>query len=328
MNDREVAELMRRLEIDIAVDLNGLTDGSRPNIFAQRPAPVQVNYLGYAGTLGQDYCDYIVADRFVIPEESRRDYAEHVVHLPDCFMVNDCGRPISERTPSRMEAGLPDTGFVFCSFNNAFKITPDVFAVWMRLLEQVEGSVLWLSWTSAVAMANLRREAAARGVDPDRMIFAPRLQLNEDHLARQRLADLFLDTLYYNAHATAADALWGGLPVLTCSGASFASRVAGSLLQTVGLPELITRSVADYEALALTLARDPARLGALRQKLARNRDVCPLFDTDRFTRHLEAAYTTMWERTRHGEAHRSFAVSPLTEVREEKDSSPARLVHG
>ena len=311
MNDREVAKLIRELEVDIAVDLNGFTDGSRPDVFAYKPAPAQVSYLGYAGTLGQDYCDYIIADRFVIPEDARAHYAEKVVYLPGSFMVNDSGRRISERTPSRAEAGLPDEGLVFCCFNNAYKITPDVFDIWMRLLIQVDGSVLWLSSSNAHAPRNLRREAEKRGVAGDRLVFAPRVPLNEDHLARVRLADLFLDTLYYNAHTTAADALWAGVPVLTCPGATFASRVAGSLLTAVGLPELIAGSLAEYEGLALQLARDPARLAGLRQTLARHRETFPLFDTDQFTRHLEAAFTTMWERVERAEPPESFTVTPV-----------------
>jgi len=308
MSDLGVARLVRELEIDIAVDLNGHTEGSRPNVFAWRPAPVQVNYLGYAATLGAPAWDYIVADRFVIAESEHGHYDEKVVYLPGSFMVNDSGRNISARTPSRAEAGLPENGFVFCCFNNSFKITPDVFDVWMRLLGGVAGSVLWLSASNATAVVNLRREAERRGVAPDRLIFAPRVPLNEDHLARLRLADLFVDTLYYNAHATAADALWAGVPVLTCPGATFASRVAGSLLGAVGLPELVTNSLEGYEALALRLARDPVCLAALRQQLARNRDLAPLFDTDRFTRNIEAAYTTMCERAERGESPRSFAV--------------------
>lgn len=314
MTDRKVAELIRDLEVDIAVDLNGYTDGSRPDVFAHKAAPVQVNYLGYAGTLGQDYCDYIIADRFVIPEESRAHYAEQVVYLPDSFMVQDSGRRISERTPSRAEAGLPEAGFVFCGFNNTYKITPDLFDVWMRLLRQIEGSVLWLSTLNAHAPRNLRREAEARGITADRLVFAPRVERNEDHLARIGLADLFVDTLYYNAHTTAADALWAGLPVLTCPGKTFASRVAGSLLHGVGLPELIAGSRAEYEGLALALARDPQRLAALRQKLAQNRNTYPLFDTGRFTRHMEAAYIGMWERAEQGERPQSFAVDRNTRV--------------
>jgi predicted O-linked N-acetylglucosamine transferase (SPINDLY family) len=308
MSDSDIARLVRELEIDIAVDLNGYTEGCRPHVFAQRPAPVQVNYLGFAATLGPPHWDYIVADRFVVPERDRAHYAEQVVYLPDCFMANDDGRKISPRTPSRAEAGLPENGFVFCCFNNSFKISPHVFDVWMRLLAGVEGSVLWLSATHASAMEHLAWEAEQRGIAARRLIFAARVPLNEDHLARVRLADLFVDTLYYNAHTTAADALWAGVPVLTCAGSTFASRVAGSLLGAVGLPELIAGSLAEYEALALALARDPARLTALRAKLAHNRDVFPLFDTARFTRHIEAAYTTMWERVQRGEPPQSFAV--------------------
>jgi predicted O-linked N-acetylglucosamine transferase (SPINDLY family) len=308
MSDREVAALVRELEIDIAVDLNGYTEGCRPQVFALRPAPVHVNYLGFAGTLGNANWDYIIADDFVVPEHSHACYAENVVSLPDCFMANDCGRRISTRTPARSDAGLPDMGFVFCCFNNSFKITPDVFDVWMRLLARVPGSVLWLSAANASAVANLRGEAERRGIAAERLVFAQRVPLNEDHLARLRLADLFLDTLPYNAHTTAADALWAGVPVLTSPGETFASRVAGSLLTTIGLPELITRSLAEYETLALRLAHDPGQLAALRQKLARNRDVFPLFDTSQFTRYIEAAYATMWERTQRGEPPESFAV--------------------
>jgi predicted O-linked N-acetylglucosamine transferase (SPINDLY family) len=315
MSDPEIAALIRDLEIDIAVDLNGFTEGGRANVFGRRAAPVQVSYLGYAGTLGRPFWDYVVADRFVVPPDDHAHYAERVVYLPDCFMVNDAGRKIAPRTPSRAEAGLPARGVVFCCFNNSFKITPDVFDVWMRLLDAVPDSVLWLSAANPAAVANLRRAAERRGVAPDRLIFAPRVPLNEDHLARLRLADLFLDTFHYNAHATAADALWAGVPVLTCPGSTFASRVAGSLLGAVGLPELIAASPADYEALALRFARDPAWLAALRQKLAHNRDRYPLFDTDRFARHIEAAYTIMWQRAERGDPPQSFAVDPIVQAR-------------
>jgi protein O-GlcNAc transferase len=312
MSDLEVARRLREMEIDIAVDLNGFTDGCRPAVFARRPVPVQVNYLGYAGTLGQVSWDYIIADRFVIPEDARGDFAEQVAYLPDTFMATDRARKIAADTPSRGEVGLPERGVVFCCFNNSFKITPDLFDVWTRLLRAVEGSVLWLSAANASAPDNLRREAERRGVSAERLIFAPKTRLNEDHLARLRLADLFLDTLYYNAHATACDALWAGLPVLTCAGSTFASRVAGSLLSAVGLPELITCSLAEYEALALKLARDPALLGSIREKLARNRETYPLFDTARFTRHIEAAYIGMWERSQRGEPPLAFDVAPMS----------------
>jgi predicted O-linked N-acetylglucosamine transferase (SPINDLY family) len=311
MSDQQVAGLLRDLEVDIAIDLSGFTNGLRPGLFAQRSAPVQVNYLGYAGTLGQDYWDYIIADRFVIPEESHKHYAEKVVYLPDTFMVTDSGRGISRQVPSRAQAGLPENGIVFGCFNNTYKLTPDVFDVWMRLLREVGGSALWLSKGSVVAQGNLRREAEKRGVAGERLVFASRVVGIENHLARLGLADLFLDTLYYNAHATAADALRAGVPVLTCPGATFASRVAGSLVSAVGMPELIAATLADYEALALRLARDPERLAALRQKLARNLQSFPLFDTERFTRHIEAAYTAMWQRAERGERPQSFAVAPI-----------------
>ncbi len=309
-SDREVAQRLRELEIDIAVDLKGFTHDSRPGILSRRPSPVQVSYLGYPGTLGAPYIDYVVADGVVIPEGEERHYAEQVVRLPDSYQVNDRQRRIAGQTPTRGEAGLPEGGVVFCSFNNNYKITPEVFGVWMGLLRQVEGSVLWLLEGNAVAPGNLRREAQARGIAPERLVFAPRTGLAE-HLARHRLADLFLDTLPYNAHTTASDALWAGLPVVTCQGRTFAGRVAGSLLTAVGLPELITRDLGEYEALALRLAREPEALSAVKAKLARNRDSCPLFDVERFRRHLEAAYETMWGRAQRGEAPAGFAVAPL-----------------
>jgi protein O-GlcNAc transferase len=314
-SDQAIIELVGSLQVDIAVDLKGFTQDARIGIFAKHPAPIQVNYLGYAGTLGQTCWDYIIADRFVIPEGVRHNYAEHVVYLPETFMVTDQARNISERTPSRQDEGLPESGRVFCCFNNSFKITPDVFGVWMRLLQKIDGSVLWLSSTSTSGANNLRLEAQARGVSPDRLIFAPKTRLIEDHLSRQRLADLFLDTPYYNAHAMAADALWAGVPVLTCSGLTFSSRVAGSLLKAVGLPELITHSIADYESLALELGRDPGLLASIRQKLACHRETYPLFNTARYTRHMEAAYAKMWERLQRGERPESFEISPLEHSR-------------
>ncbi len=310
-SDRDVVQLMRELEIDIAIDLNGYTQGARPGIFARRPAPVLVNYLGFCATLGAGHADYILADRTVIPLEQRPFYAERIVYLPDCFLPHDAGRQIADATPSRREAGLPESGFVFCSFNNNLKINPPVFDVWMRLLARIEGSVLWLRQDSDAAVGNLRREAQARGVDPDRIVFAPRVPSMADHLARHRLAGLFLDTLPFNAHTTASDALWAGLPVLTCRGTSFASRVAVSLLVGLGLPELITDTLDDYEALALHLARDEAKLAAMREKLAQSRATSPVFDTGRICRHLESAYETMWARHERGERPESFAVAPI-----------------
>jgi len=233
------------------------------------------------------------------------------VHLPDSYQVNDRKRVIAERTPTRTEAGLPEQGFVFCSFNNNWKITPEVFDVWMRLLREVEGSVLWLLRDNPGAEQNLRNEAQQRGVDPARLIFADRA-LPADHLARQRLADLFLDTLPCNAHTTASDALWAGLPVLTCLGEAFAGRVAASLLHAAGAADMVTSSLEEYGALALKLAREPARLADIRARIARNRDTCPLFDTVRLARHIEAAYMTMWERWQRGEPPASFAVPALS----------------
>jgi predicted O-linked N-acetylglucosamine transferase (SPINDLY family) len=301
---------MRRFEVDIAVDLNGFTQGSRINILARRPAPIQVSYLGYPGTMGASYIDYLIADRVVVPDDRHHAFSEKVVRLPDSYQVNDVNRRIAAITPSRSDAGLPQGGFVFCCFNSNFKITPDIFDVWMRLLREVEGSVLWLLEGNSSAPDNLRREAGLRGVAAERLIFAPHIK-TEEHLARHRLADLFLDTLYYNAHTTASDALWAGLPVVTCVGATFAGRVAGSLLTAIGLPELITHSPDEYEALALKLARAPALLAALRQKLACHRETYPLFNTERFTRHIEAAYAEMWERCQRGEPPQSFAVVPI-----------------
>jgi protein O-GlcNAc transferase len=306
--DREVASMLRELEIDIAVDLHGFTKGSRAGIFAQRPAPVQVNYLGYPGTMGAPYMDYIIADRWVIPEEHRRWYTEKVVYMPDSYQVNDSRRRIAERTPTRLEAGLPESGFVFCCFNSSYKIAPWLFDIWMRLLQRSDGSVLWLLEDNPTASRNLRREAEQRGISPERLIFARRVKL-EDHLARHCLADLFLDTLPCNAHTTASDALWAGLPVLTQLGDTFAGRVAASLLAAAGLPELITRSRQEYEEQALKLAADGDLLAGLKARLGRKRATHPLFDTKRYCRHIEAAYLTMWERAQRGEPAVSFSIS-------------------
>lgn len=312
-SDVQIAAFMRQAEIDIAVDLKGYTSHARPGIFAFRPAPVQVNYLGFPATMGAEFIDYIVADRFTIPEADEPFFSEKVARLPDSYQPNDRTRGIAAKPPIRAGMGLPETGFVFCCFNNSFKIQPRVFDVWMRLLRQIEGSVLWLLADNSSAIANLKREAASRGVDPDRLVFAPRAGL-EEHLARHRLADLFLDTLPYNAHTTASDSLWTGLPVLTCMGSTFAGRVAASVLNAAGLPELVTSTLDEYEALALALAREPVRLAGIRANLAANRDTCPLFDVERFTRHLESAYTAMWERAERGEKATPFDV-PAVESR-------------
>jgi protein O-GlcNAc transferase len=306
-SDQEIAALIRRSEIDIAVDLMGFTKDHRLGVLARRAAPVQVNYLGYPGTTGAPYMDYILADATVIPEDHDAFYAERVVRLPGTYQINDNRRAINQRTPTRAECGLPQSGFVFCCFNNPQKIMPEIFDIWMRLLRATEGSVLWLFAGNAKAAANLRLEAQKRGVAPERLIFAPKASV-ADHLARHRLADLCLDTLPYNAHTTASDALWAGLPVLTCLGKAFAGRVAASLLKAIDLDELITRSLTEYEALALRLARDPAYLAALKDTLKRNRDTYPLFDTQSATRHIEAAYLTMAEIARRNERPRSLNV--------------------
>ena len=308
LSDFEIASRLKLMEVDIAVDLMGFTEGCRPGIFKLRPGPVQVNYLGFPGTLGTDFHDYIIADRTIIPEEDQRYYAENVVYLPS-VMPRDTARG-SGIVPRRDEAGLPEQGFVFASFNNTYKINPLMFDIWMRLLSAVPDSVLWMPQFNSTARGNLVREAASRGIEAARLLFAPFLAAPEDHFARLSLADLFLDTLPYNAHSTASDALWAGVPVLTCLGETLAGRVAASLLHAVGLPELVGKSLDEYEAMALTLARNPDRLLALRAKLKNNRQTRHLFDMSRFTRNLETAFATMCKRQRLGEEPATFAVEP------------------
>jgi predicted O-linked N-acetylglucosamine transferase (SPINDLY family) len=306
----EAAQRIYEDGVDILVDLKGYTTGARSAIPALRPAPVQVSYLGYPGTMGAAFIDYLVTDRFVTPPERAYFYAEKLVYMPECYQVNDRKRPIARRTPPRSELGLPAEGFVFCCFNNPYKIMPPIFERWVRLLAAVPGSALWLLESNRAMAGNLRREAAVRGLDRGRLVFAPRVPIDE-HLARFRAADLFLDTLPYNAHTTASDALWAGLPVLTCAGETFASRVAGSLLKAVGLPELITASLDDYEAAALRLAENRSELAGLRARLAANRLEAPLFDSERFTRHLETAYRMMWQTYLEGRAPTMIEVPPL-----------------
>ena len=308
-SDRRAAELIQADAVDILIDLTGYTAHGRTAVLAHRPAPVQASYIGYSGTMGADFIDYILVDRFLVPPDQQRFFSERLVHLPDCYLCTDDRREIPERTPTRAESGLPEADFVFCCFNNAFKITPAFFDVWMRLLRAVPGSVLWLLDANPLARANSAREATARGVTPERLVFAPRRPVAE-HLARHRLADLFLDTLPYNAHVTTSDALWAGLPVVTCAGNTFAGRVAGSLLRAIGLEELVTTSLDEYEALALRLAGDPDLLRQLRTRLEQNRQTQPLFDTARITRHLEAAYQQMLETWKAGRPPTAFAVSP------------------
>jgi protein O-GlcNAc transferase len=312
-SDRDVAALINDMGTDIAVDRSGYTVNARPAIFAARPAPIQVNYIGFPGTLGADFYDYVIGDATVLPFDQQPFYSESIVHLPDCYLTNDSRRALAVPGPTREGAGLPSDGFVFCCFNNCYKITPEIFDVWMRLLKQVTGSVLWLYADRGSAEANLRREAAARGIDPARVVFARRVPQRE-HLARHGLADLFLDTLPYNAHTTASDALWTGLPVVTCLGKSFAGRVAATLLRAAGMPDLVTSDLGAYERLALRLASEPALLGELRQRLQRNRLSQPLFDTDRYRRSLEAAYIAMWERWQRGDGAVSFAVQGVNSL--------------
>ena len=314
MTDAEAVKLIRAEEIDILVNLNGYFGEPRMGIFAQRAAPIQVNYLGFPATLGAPYMDYILADEVVIPEEERQYYDEKIVYLPGCYQANDRKRFIDGTVPSRAAMGLPDKAFVFCNFNQSYKLTPSTFASWMRILKEVEGSVLWLLNSKPPFAENLSQVAQRHGVAPGRLVFAPSLPL-EKHLARLNLADLFLDSLPYNAHTTASDALWAGLPLLTCRGTTFPGRVAASLLAAVGMPELITEAQDAYEALAIRLGRDIGAISGLKQKLAHNRLACPLFDTDLFRRNIEAAYTTMCDVATRGEAPRSFAVnSALQEI--------------
>jgi protein O-GlcNAc transferase len=311
MSDAEIAEMLLETEVDIAVDLMGPTQGARPAVFSCRPAPIQLIYLGYSGSSGAPYIDYVLADRIVVPDSEQKLYRENVVYLPDSFMGPDSKRAISPDTPSRTEEGLPESGFVWSTYSNSYKVSPQVFDVWMYLLRKIDGSVLWLSQYGAQAMDNLRREAHLRGVGPERLVFARRVTHNHDHLARLRLADLFLDTAPLGAHSTVCDSLWAGTPVLTCTGATFGGRVATSLLSAIGLTELIADGLSEYEERALRLARNPQLLATLRAKLVDHRDSFPLFDTKRFTRHVEAAYTAMWERFMQGQAPAPISVPAM-----------------
>jgi len=307
--DEEAADLVRGLNCHIAVDLKGYTTDSRIGILAQRPAPIQASYLGYPGTSGADFVDYIIADRIVLPLDQQEFYSEKIVHLPDSYQVNDRKRPVAP-PPTRGELALPEGALVFCCFNNSWKLNRRMFVIWMRLLSAVPGSVLWLFEPNATVAANLRREAGALGIEGDRLVLAPPVDLPQ-HLARIALADLFLDTLPYNAHTTASDALWMGVPVITCVGTTFAGRVAASLLHAAGLGELATATLEDYESLARKLATEAGIRQAVRAKLHGLKPVCPLFDTDRFRRGLETAYATMWDTWQRGEPPRSFSVDPV-----------------
>ena len=293
LSDRAAAEKIREAGIDILVDLKGYTKGTRAGILALRPAPVQASFLGYPGTSGAAFVDWLIADPVIVPPEHRQFYSEKLALLPHCYQPNDGQRPIAE-PPSRTECGLPEDAFVFCCFNSSYKITADYFEIWLRLLGGVPGSVLWLFASNPWAEFNLRNRAVAAGIGADRLVFAHDLPLAR-HLARYRLADLFLDTLPYTGHTTVSDALWTGLPAITCAGTTFAGLVAASLLTAVGLPELIAPDAAGYEAMAERLARDPGELARLRATLAANRATAPLFDSARYTRDLETLYLRMVE---------------------------------
>jgi predicted O-linked N-acetylglucosamine transferase (SPINDLY family) len=309
MSDEAAAQTIADWGAHIAVDLTGFASASRTRILAYRPAPVQVSYLGFAGSMGTPIFDYIIADPHVIPPGDERYYAERVARLPHTYQANQSQRAvINDDRTTRAIHGLPDNAFVFCCFNNSHKITPQMFGIWMRILARTPGSVLWLFKDNDDAERNLRREAAARGIDAQRLFFAPRID-GREHLRRHMCADLFLDTLPFNAHTTASDALWMGLPVLTCTGRTFAGRVAASLLRAIDLPELVTHSLADYEEMAVQLALDPARLKAVRETLARNRNSTPLFDCARYTRHLEAAFEVMYRRWRDGLPPEAFDIA-------------------
>lgn len=308
LSDDAAVQRIAKEEIDILVNLNGYFGQQRMGVFARRAAPVQVNYLGFPGTVGAAYMDYILADRNVIPQYEQTYYSEKVAYLPDTYQPNDSRRQIAPDVARRADHGIPQNAFVFCNFNQSYKLTPCTFSSWMNILRRVDGSVLWLLRSNDLAPDNLRREAETRGISAERLIFADHIALDR-HLARLAHADLFLDSLPYNAHTTASDALWAGVPLVTCRGNSFAGRVAASLLEALALPELITNNVTDFESLAVALAQDLPRLGALREKIAQNRTTTPLFDTDRFRRHIEQAFKTMWDIYRHGGQPQSFTVS-------------------
>jgi predicted O-linked N-acetylglucosamine transferase (SPINDLY family) len=281
LSDSQVKALCTEYQVDIAVDLKGFTQGARPSLFAQRCAPVQINYLGYPGTMGASFYDYIIADEVIIPPEYEKYYSEKVLRLPHCYQPNDRSRQVSDRVFTREELGLPKEGFVYCCFNNNYKILPETFDSWMRILKAVPGSVLWLLEDNAKASENLKKEAQSRGVDPGRLVFAPRMALPE-HLARHKLADLFLDTFPYNAHTTASDALWVGLPLLTRMGKSFASRVAASISKAAGLTELTTASIQHYEELAVSLAQSSSLLLQIRHSLETSSRQTLLYDSESF----------------------------------------------
>ena len=308
MSNQEIALFSQANNIDIAVDLKGFTKDNRMSIFAYRAAPIQISHLGYPGTMGADFIDYIIADKIVIPEKFDCFYSERIIRLPHTYQPNDNTRAISKTVVTRLAMGLPERGFVFCCFNNSYKISSEEFNIWMRILSKVEGSVLWLIKANKGAVKNLKKEAQSRGVASHRLVFADKAP-QDQHIARHRLADLFIDTFNCNAHTTASDALWAGLPLVTKLGQGFAARVAGSLLTAIGLPELIVENLEDYEALILDLANNPKRLTAIKEKLAANRLSKPLFDTELFTKHLEEGYQQAYQRYAQGKLPKNISVS-------------------
>lgn len=311
LGDLDVAQLIHDNEIDILINLNGYTAETRNRIFSYRPAPVQINYLGYPATMGAHYIDYIMADKTVVPMEHQPHYTESIVHLPDSYFPVDCRNRTINTTTTRTEHGLPEDEFVFCCFNASQKITPHMFDIWMRLLNKIEGSVLWLFEANELCKSNIQREIIARKIDPNRIIFAKKLDLMEDHQARCSLPDLFLDTLPFNAHATAADALCAGLPILTCLGEAFAGRVAASLLTAIDIPELITTSLEEYEAKALELANNPAKLQKIRDKLSQKLAAGPLFDGAKYARDMELTFEHMIHHQKEGKKPEPFALADL-----------------
>ncbi len=308
MPDKDIAELARSKGIDIAIDLTGYTKTTRPSIFADRAAPIQVSYLGYPGSMGADFIDYLIADHILIPEGNQQFYSEKIVYMPHCYQVSDNSRISSQIDTTRTALGLPDTGFVFCCPNTSYKITSREFDIWMRLLDKVQGSVLWLQQSNNWSSANLKKEAQTRGIDSSRLIFAENCEYSE-YLMRMTKADLFLDTFNFNAGAMANDALWCGLPVLTCQGQSYVARMGSSLLSAIDLPELITTNERDYEELALDLATNPKRLERIKAKLTINKENTPVFDTERFTRNIETAYAQIYSRYFAGETPENLYIN-------------------
>ena len=299
LTDKNIALLSRKKEIDIAIDLMGYTKNCRTGIFAYRAAPIQINYLGFTGTMGADFIDYIIGDKFLIPKDNQENFTEKQVYLPNTYMPTDNKREISSRYVSKKEFDLPEDSFVFCCFNNHYKITPDVFDIWMNFLHKVEKSVIWLSKPNRFSEINLKKEAIKRNINPSRLVFAEKLPI-KDHLARYQFGDIFLDTFNYNAHTTACEALWGGLPVITKEGKGFSARVASSLLRAINLPELITKSKKEYEDLVLELVNNPKKLSTIKQKLLANRSSQPLFNTEKYTKHLEDGYKSVFNRYMQG----------------------------